>query len=195
MIISPQKAYDLGIVTKLLNATKQIGSDGIDLTIKSISRVASPHRPVTLSESKQRTQYLDHTPIIPVSTPGADSSLPRSYFLHPAVYDVTFNEGCALPLGVAATLHLRSTFVRNGCFGVSGLYDSGFTSTNCGMLLHVNYTIAVEENMRLAQMVLWDSDSAKLYDGTYNNQLGTSWKDTATSNIARPTTEFDKDVL
>jgi len=184
MIISPQRAFNEGLVTNVLNPDKQVGSDGIDLTLLTINQVDDdPRSPAVLAENKKLTMHRGHTQIHPVdliSMYGIDSG----YILEPGIYDLTFNEGCALVGGIAGLLLIRSTFVRNGCIGQCGLHDNGFKTTNLGMMVHINRRTVVEAGMRIAQIVLWESESAKEYDGTYQNQVGTDWKATAATNVA-----------
>lgn len=183
MIINPNRLYDEGIITGILNPEKQVGSDGIDLTVKSINQVGQVARPFVgvISEEKSRIVYQGHHPIVPETVTGLAKP---GYRLFPGVYDVTFNEGCALPFKMAATLHLRSTLVRNAAFAHSGLYDNSYTTSNMGFVLHVVNTLIIEANARIAQIVVWESDSARAYNGTYQHQKGESWKE----HVAKGTT-------
>jgi deoxycytidine triphosphate deaminase len=171
MIISPKKAYDDGVITKLLNPSKQIGSDGIDLTVKAIARV-DLNTPSTISETKTLNQHRNRTGVGTTEVDGKNF-----YVLTEGVYDVMFNEGCNLPKGVVGQIALRSSFVRNGCIGTAGVYDAGFQTDHAGFFLHVTGggKLFVEENVRIAQIVLYKSDTYKLYDGQYNKQSGLSW--------------------
>jgi deoxycytidine triphosphate deaminase len=175
MIVNPNRLYDERIITGIANPQKQVGSDGIDLTVKSIKRISTlhDHDVAVISEEKSQIVYLSHHPVeteyVGLSKPG--------YRLSPGVYDVTFNEGCALPKNVAATIHLRSTLVRNAAFAHSGLYDNSYNTPNMGFVLHVSAPLVIEENARVAQIVAWGSDSGRAYNGTYQGQTGDSWKD------------------
>jgi len=183
MIISPQRAFAEGFVTNVANPAKQVGSDGIDLTLLAINRVNDDDKyPAVLAEDKKLTMHRSHTLVTPVNLTQL-YGIKSGYILEPGIYDFTFNEGCELVGGIAGLLLLRSTFVRNGCIGQCGLHDNGFKTTNLGMMAHVIRRTVVEAGMRTAQIVLWESASAKEYDGTYQNQLGTSWKATASTNI------------
>lgn len=174
MIISPKHAFEQGWVTGLLDPDKQIGSDGIDLTIKRLSRVETSV-PSILTESKQSTV---HRPIVAVEPISIED---RQVFVVPeGVYDVEFNEFVTVPEGVAAFLLLRSSFVRAGHRMFSGLYDQGFRNF-AGSVLHTAGDSHIEVNMRLAQIIFVTSEgSGQLYAGGYNYKAGdANWQDAA----------------
>jgi deoxycytidine triphosphate deaminase len=165
MIISPKKVYDKRYITNLLDPDKQIGSDGIDLTVKSIDRV-DLNGECIITEDKKLNKHRNRE--------GVGASLidgKQMYVLTEGTYDITFNEGCNLPKGVAGLIQLRSSFVRNGCTGTAGFYDAGFVASNAGFFLHVRGggKVKIEPNVRIAQIVLFKSNSYKLYSGQYNN--------------------------
>lgn len=181
MFISPQYAVDQGWITGLTNPQKQIGSDGIDLTLKTVSSIATDLMSV-LTESKAHTS---HRPITPkeVITASGWHVIPdgmTGYMLSHGAYDVEFNEFVTIPEGVAAMLMLRSSFVRAGHRMFSGLYDQGF-SNYAGAVLHIAGRTFIESNMRTAQIVFVRSEgSGKLYAGGYNHQVGDdNWQDAA----------------
>lgn len=183
MIISPQHAHEAGIITNIANPAKQVGSDGIDLTLLAINRVISDAAyPAVLAEDKKKTMHRQHELLFPVNLSGM-YGIESGYILEPGVFDLVFNEGCLLPQGVAGILLLRSTLVRNGCIGQCGLFDSGFSTTHMGMMMHVKYRTVIEHGMRMAQVVLHQSAATTQYNGTYQNQVGTDWKQTAANNI------------
>lgn len=183
MIISPQHAHEAGIVNNIANPAKQVGSDGIDMTLLAINQVNSDAEyPAVLAEDKKKTMHRQHELLRPVNLTQM-YGIELGYILEPGTYDLTFNEGCALPQGVAGLLFLRSTLVRNGCIGQCGLFDSGFTTAHMGMMMHVKHRTVIEHGMRMAQIVLHQSAATTQYNGTYQNQVGTDWKQTAAKNI------------
>ena len=182
MFLSPKYAYDQGWITNLTNPEVQIGSDGIDLTLKMVSSIGVGSYSV-LTSAKSNTIHRPLELIEPVTTDGWEI-IPDGlvgYDLRPGVYDLEFNEFIKLPQGVAALLFLRSTFVRAGHRMFSGLYDQGFENF-AGAVVHVEGNTFVESNMRTAQIVFIESaGSGQLYAGGYNRKEGdTSWQDAAT---------------
>lgn len=180
MFISPQYAYDQGWIRNIPNPEVQIGSDGIDLTLKSLSSIMGGlsvltnakantiHRPLELVE----TVVTDGWEFIPDGIEGYD--------LRAGGYDIGFNEFVTLPQGVAAILLLRSSFSRAGHSMFSGLYDQGYEGYT-GAVIHFDCSTFVEANMRVAQIVFVESaGSGQLYAGGYNHKEGdASWQDAA----------------
>lgn len=187
MFISPQYAYDQGWITGLQDAEKQIGSDGIDLTLKMVSRIKTFGISV-LTSSKSNTVHRALELIEPVTVDGWEI-IPDGivgYDLSAGVYDLEFNEFIKLPQGVAALLFLRSTFVRAGHRMFSGLYDQGFENY-AGAVVHIEGDTFVEQHMRTAQIVFIESaGSGQLYAGGYNYKEGdTNWQDAASRGGAQ----------
>lgn len=60
----------------------------------------------------------------------------------------------------------RSTLNRNGCFITSGLYDSGYKGVMAGVL-HVSGPAYIEVGTRVGQMLIFDAETLKMYDGSY----------------------------
>lgn len=181
MFISPQYAYDQGWIKGLLDPAKQIGSDGIDLTLKLVSKVDTRGFSI-LTNDKGNTIHRSIEYVEPVTTDGWEI-VPDGlvgYDLGSGVYDLEFNEFVTLPEGVAALLLLRSTFVRAGHSMFSGLYDQGF-SNYAGSVVHIAGATFIEHNVRVAQIVFISSEgSGQLYAGGYNFKEGDkNWQDAA----------------
>lgn len=181
MFISPLHAVEQGWITGLVNPDKQIGSDGIDLTIKRASAI-NLFSPSVLSEEKKFTIHRQIDDIEPETADGW-GDVPDGmvgFVLTEGAYDIEFNEFVKIPEGVAAMLLLRSSFVRAGHRMFSGLYDQGF-SNFAGSVLHIAGEAFVEQHMRVAQIVFLPSQgSGKLYAGGYNFAAGdATWQDAA----------------
>lgn len=183
MIINPQRAYDEGTITNIVNPTKQVGSDGVDLTLHSIRQVdTKPAVPAVLAENKKKVMHRAQYNMEPIDLVSM-YEIELGYILEPGIYDVTFNEGCFLKDGVSGMLYLRSTLVRNGCFGVAGWHDNNYKTDHLGMMMHVQCRTVLEHGMRIAQIILWQGAPTKGYEGTYNNQVGANWQHTAVQNV------------
>ena len=72
----------------------------------------------------------------------------------------------------------RSTLNRNGVFITSGLYDSGFEGTICGVM-HINGPTNIKVGTRIAQFLIFDAESCSLYNGSYgkNGELNDRYDD------------------
>lgn len=166
-VISPKYAYDNGFVTNLINPEKQVGSDGIDLTVASVHEIDTTGTSVLTDVSSTCVKRAR------AEVPVVDGF----YALTEGAYDIHFSETFNLPKGVCALILLRSSLVRDGHQKSSGLYDSGFNAIG-GMTLHVPYgRLLLEPKARVAQVVFLRSDTYKLYTGQYNGVLSGNWFD------------------
>lgn len=158
MILNPERMVEEGVIYNLLNVEEQIQQNGIDLTLNSIERIKGtgmlmkdvvdlPDREKVLSEKIDN----DAVKLRPSTT-----------------YDVLCNEEVDLPEDVCAIIHHRSSLNRMGAFCMSGLYDSGFNNRVGFMLRTRESPILLEKDVRIAQIVFMEADSAELYDGKYN---------------------------
>lgn len=180
MFISPQTAVDEGWIRNIANPEIQVGSDGIDLTLKSVSAIMGGMS--ILTNAKSNTVHRALELVEPVTTDGWEV-IPDGivgYDLSAGSYDLGFNEFVTLPQGVAALLLLRSSFSRAGHSMFSGLYDQGYEGYT-GAVMHVEGPTFIEANMRVAQIVFIESaGSGQLYAGGYNHKEGdASWQDAA----------------
>lgn len=187
MFISPQYAFDQGWIRNIANPEVQIGSDGIDLTLKMVSNIQLGEYSV-LTIAKSNTVHRSLELVEPVTTDGWEV-IPdgiKGYDLRHGSYDVGFNEFVTLPQGVAALLLLRSSFSRAGHSMFSGLYDQGYEGYT-GAVIHVEGPTFIEDNMRVAQIVFIESaGSGQLYAGGYNHKEGdASWQDAAARTGAK----------
>ena len=93
-------------------------------------------------------------------------------------YDVLSDAYVELPVGVCATLIVRSTLNRMGVFITSGLYDSGYKG-HVGFVLHVmnDNPVFIEKGTRVGQIMFIKSEGRTSYEGGYNHEKGTHWKE------------------
>lgn len=194
MFISPRVAYNEGWISDLQDPDRQIGSDGIDLTISKIQRIVTTMTSV-ITECKSTTVHRDLIPVNPMSVYNSPISRylvdqlnldPQTemYFLTQGAYDIEFNEFVKVPEGVAAILWLRSTFVRAGHSMFNGLYDQGFENY-AGAVFHSNGPSSIQAGARMAQIVFVRSEgSGQLYAGGYNFRAGDRhWTDAAARHM------------
>ena len=112
-------------------------------------------------------------------SPTSDPRFDKEYWtLHAKnCYDGMSDFYVDIPEGVAAMLIIRSTFNRNGIFITSGLYDSGFQG-HCGFAIHNNSGIAhVAPNTRIGQIIFVESNSASMYNGSWNHKDGSHYSE------------------
>lgn len=164
MIINGIKASEY--ITKVNRA--YIQPNGIDLTVKSIKMLNFYSD--TLNVITKTTTFDHRLYNLPLIKPTVHETHPEvnGYLLHKGIYSVEFNEGCKLVDGVSANIYHRSSIVRMGNFITSGYYDTGFEVDNMGCILHVNSSLFIELNGRIAQIVLQESENTFSYNGQYN---------------------------
>jgi len=156
MIISPLKIAWEGILSNILNDQEQIQQNGIDLTLASIAQLDN------CSENELLCNKRSHCVRTPMNIIGPT-------LLQPGVYEVLYNEEFNIPNWMCAYIYTRSTLVRGGSYLASGLYDAGFKGKWWGVL-HISIPTWIEKDIRIGQVVFFQSEEGKMYDGIYNQQ-------------------------
>lgn len=89
------------------------------------------------------------------------------WLLKPGTYEILMEGEITIGPDEAGWVITRSTLNRNGLFITSGLYDSGYQGVMAGAL-HVNVGEAlIARGTRVAQFLLFKSESLSSYDGDY----------------------------
>ena len=159
MIINPLKIIKAWILTEMFNQEEQVQQNGIDLTAKTIKRVIS-HWTMTTKDRDIAIRAKDSL------------ILDEKDVLLPAwVYEVEFNEQIKIPNGMCAQIIQRSSVNRNGVIIQAGLYDAWFSNYVWAMIYVLNpLWFRVWMNARLAQIIFYEAEEWKLYDGIYNKE-------------------------
>ena len=156
---------ELGFVQNLYNPDKQIQPNAIDFDVDSIQQLLTGSQVIITDNSKVMCEQVSVPENNGMFHLGANQE-----------YDISSKVYVEIPEGKAAILVLRSTFVRNGMWLASGLYDSGFKG-NIGAVLHTgNNAVTLARGTRIGQIIFIDSDSAGTYAGGYNTTDGIHWK-------------------
>jgi len=145
------------VIVKRSENTKR-AQNGVDLTVYKIMRHKSP---AYLYEDKSKIVHSEKEEVKP------DES--GMIYLEPGVYEIWFGEVVEIPPGASGFILQRSTLSRNGVFIRSAWYDSGFRG-RAEALMIVGNPVYIELGMRVAQLILFESDEAELYNGTYKDQ-------------------------
>ena len=137
------------------NVVGKKAQNGFDLSlkeVKSISGIGIIH--------KDKTEVVSYNSL-PTTKEGY-------YDLPKGVYSITFNEGVVIPQGHSGMIKTRSSLVRNSCVIDSGWYDTGFNVEEIGAMLFVNGdSVRIQQDARVAQLILFESEEAELYDGQW----------------------------
>lgn len=94
-------------------------------------------------------------------------------FVPGLLYQVEARETIMLTHGVCALNVMRSSMHKSGASGEIGLFDSGY-SGSCGMTVSVRHESYVEKGASIFQLLCFEAESTKLYDGMYMDSL---WRD------------------
>lgn len=174
MFVNPVDMVNQGYIRNLVDAQKQIQPNAVDFTVDHINEFAGDHiYTQTFYVGETKKAMRQQKPLASAPLDGVEVWALRQQ----SEYDVMSDVYVEVPEGFAAILVLRSTFVRNGCWLASGLYDSGFKG-NIGAVLHTgNAAAVVEVGTRLGQIIFAESGTAKMYAGGYNTQDGQHWQE------------------
>lgn len=167
MFIDPRVAIEKGWVKGIVDQDKQVQPNAIDFTLDEVWSINLGN---TFVVSEKGKQMRGGTKIEPIAQRDGTGDF---WNLDSIVYDCLSNMYVELPDGVSAMLVTRSTFVRNGLFIVSGLYDSGFKG-HIGFVLHSPSLVKIGVGTRIGQIIFVEASSSGLYAGGYNHLLGTN---------------------
>lgn len=92
----------------------------------------------------------------------------EGWYLVPGTYDVTFAQGCKVPINKMLLIRQRSSLLRNGTILHSSVFDAGFETDNIGTVIIVTTPIYIERGARIAQIYAHNSNVVEnLYDGQF----------------------------
>ena len=91
----------------------------------------------------------------------------NAWVLTPGIYSITFEQGCKLDDKTTAFIRQRSSILRMGGTVTSGVYDPGFEVDQMGGVMTLTKTVVLEKGARLAQIIMFENNSAELYDGQW----------------------------
>jgi len=161
MIIDPQVARREFISfhndEDTLRIEQQIQQNGIDLRLANLEKLLGADIAIRPAEKELCNRWVckgDHWILWPGN-----------------VYEVRFEESVVIPPGVAATIHPRSSFVRNGVFMWSGLYDAGFEGQiGCFLKVLGPSRIRIDKGDRMAQIVFQEANGSAIYAGEWKRR-------------------------
>lgn len=89
------------------------------------------------------------------------------FYLEPGHYEVIMENIISVGEHEAGWVITRSSFIRNGCYLTSGLYDSEYYGAMAGAL-HVTVGPAlIKRGTRIGQFLLFDAEMLHPYEGSY----------------------------
>ena len=129
--------------------------NGVDLRVAAIFR---PRTPGHIGETE--TRIGDRDRVAPEN---------GTYRLRSGGYIIRYQEEIAIPEGHLGLLYPRSSLLRNGAMINTAVWDSGYRGRGEG-LLDVTAPLTIEEDARVAQLVLAEAEHDGSYDGQYQDE-------------------------
>lgn len=181
MFINPKIAIEKGWIVGVKDPKKQVQPNATDFTLDKVSTIKGASY---ISEDRKIMRNIQELkPLLINSAAGTEYwSLEAGQ-----VYDGLSDIYVTVPPGIAAVLYTRSTFVRNGVFLMSGLYDSGFQGNIGFTICTVGGAIDIGVGTRIGQIGFLPADNAGLYAGGYNHSSGTHWNEQTIKQMEKAT--------
>lgn len=159
MILNPKKVLEQDLVYSQFEdypiiEQKQLQQNGIDVRLYEAYQIIGPAR--ISEESRQLPEYKQLEP---------DND--GFYFFKAGyAYALEMIEACQIPENAIAKILHRSTLNRSGASLMGSIYDSGYSGL-IGGTLRVWNNIYIKLGTRVAQIVYYEAQSAKQYEGQY----------------------------
>ena len=142
--------------SKLTNVQDQdVQPNAVDLRLGKVFRIAS--NTFTLTEDIKI--HRGSTPV--------EVDIDGFFNLEPGAYEVIMENTIEVADDEAGWVITRSTLGRNGCFIVSGLYDSGYKGVMAGVLHVTTGHLKIKPGTRIGQYLNFKAESLKSYNGSY----------------------------
>lgn len=136
---------------------EMIQPNAIDLRVRDVFKISQDTFTI---DSKNNKSHRGSEKIEPID---------NFWILQPGSYEIITNHDVTIAENEAGYVITRSTFVRNGCFLVSGLYDSGFSGSVGCLLIVTTGTLKLERGTRIGQFILQDAECVGTYEGSYGS--------------------------
>lgn len=151
------------LVEHFVDRDTQIQMNGVDFTLREVSRFDDEPGVVDFDNSERRTPS---TTIIPPD----EASF---WQLGPGPYWIVYNEVVNVPADMFGLARTRSSVLRCGAQIGTALWDSGYSGRSGSLLVvHNPAGIRLKKDARILQLVFFalDGPAAKVYAGTYQNE-------------------------
>jgi dUTP pyrophosphatase len=172
MVLNPRKIVDRKIISPVTE--EQIQPNGIDLELDKIFSLITLSKALRPGErdveEKQLGLFLSKDDVEGSFSNPVQPYDDKHFLLHKFIpYRVETKQYVELPEGVCAKIIGRSTLNRNGVIVLSSLYDSGYKNY-AGFTIYPFLNVVLEVGVRVAQMIFFESETAHLYDGQYQDK-------------------------
>lgn len=152
-----------------------IQPNAIDIRCSELFQIMAQDMRITIGENVPK-KFFPQRALDPQMVLGADEKPIRCWKLEPRTsYQFETKHNVKIPEGMCGWLIVRSTLSRNGIIMSGGLYDAGYDGCIGGTIHNLtDGEFFLEENCRIGQFIMSDSESSHLYDGHYNSTGGRS---------------------
>lgn len=180
MLRNANYIYDNILVADDVNSTLEYckkAQVGVDLSVRNFKKLKSAG---VILKSKSIVSDLETVAKEDYTQKGYNFT---GWYLRPGSYILELNEGCNFGMNDTGYIILRSSFNRSGCTVVSAVWDPGYKSINDNgtigpMAVRFNVDtpngIYIEENARIAQLIVFENEDTTLYDGQFQGGNFTS---------------------
>lgn len=181
MLKNAQYIYNNIIIADEVNTTKKYckpAQVGVDLSIKKPMKIVSMGAVL-----KDKTYAPDYEDInkVKVTIPGKNGESIETdwgWRLKRGTYILVLNEGCKFGPNDTGYIILRSSLNRGGCSVVSAVWDPGYVSQNGDIISPMTIRLTVdtdeifiEENARVAQLLVFENEDTVMYSGQWQGGL------------------------
>jgi len=136
---------------------EQVQPNGVDLTVESVFEQMGTGRIDRDGKSIGERRELD---------PSADND---TYRLSPGGYIARYGETISIPEGHVGFVLPRSSLMRNSAMLHTAVWDAGYTGRGEG-LLEVDHELELQQDARIAQIVLSRAEHDGSYEGSYQGE-------------------------
>lgn len=162
------------IIADEVNTTKQYAKKaqvGVDLSVKEIRPFLEAGYTLKGKTYAAKTKALEK-----IEFEAPDGNTYRGYFIPKGSYILTLNEGCKFGPNDTGYIILRSSLNRSAVSVCSAVWDPGYHSINeDGSVYPMSIRLTVEnehgfyleENSRVAQLIVFENENATLYNGQW----------------------------
>lgn len=183
MLKNAQYIYNNIIIADEVNTTKSYckpAQVGVDLSIKKPMKIATCGH--VLRDKTYASEYEDINLVkktIPVSN-GDSFETDLGWHLSRGTYILVLNEGCKFGPNDTGYIILRSSLNRCGVSICSAVWDPGYTSMDSAgaispmsirLTVDTEEGVFIEQNARVAQLLVFENESTDLYNGQWQGGL------------------------
>lgn len=151
------------LVEHLVDVEAQIQMNGIDFTLREVSRFGDEPGAIDFDNSERKTPET-----FPLEVDAA------GWWTLPAgAYWIVYNEVVNIPPDMFAMARTRSSLLRSGAHIGTALWDSGYSGRSGSVLVvHNPAGLRLKRDARVLQLVFYalDAPAAKTYAGRYQDE-------------------------